>query len=118
MDSQVLEYTKIPVCAPGFILFYDKRQGNFVALPLRYLLLLGCFRPLGAVFAAALHTAIDALCFKRSAYDMITYARKVLDTAAADHNYRVFLKVMSYTGNVSSDFVTIGKPYTCNLTKC
>ena len=43
---------------------------------------------------------------------------EVLDTAAADHNNTMLLKVVADTGNVSGDFVTVGQTHTGDLTQC
>ena len=48
---------------------------------------------------------------------MVTDTRKVLYTTAADHNYGVLLKVMTDTGDISCDFVTVGQTYTGDLTQ-
>ena len=49
---------------------------------------------------------------------MVTNTGKVLDTAAADHNNAMLLKVVADTGNVSGDFVTVGQTHTSDLTQC
>ena len=46
---------------------------------------------------------------------MVTNTGKVLNTAAADHNNAMLLKVMADTGNVSGDFVTVGQTHTGEL---
>ena len=48
---------------------------------------------------------------------MVTNARKVLDTAAADQNDGVLLQVVTDTGNVSGDLVTVRQTLTGNLTQ-
>jgi hypothetical protein len=47
---------------------------------------------------------------------MITYTGQVLNTAASDQNRAVFLKVVTFTGNVNRTFLLVGKTYTSNLT--
>ena len=49
---------------------------------------------------------------------VVTNTGKVLDTAAADHNNAMLLKVVADTGNVSGDFVTVGQTHTSDLTQC
>jgi hypothetical protein len=48
---------------------------------------------------------------------VVTYTRKVTNTAAADKNYRVFLKVVADTRNVSGSFHTVGKSYSGDFTE-
>ena len=79
------------------------------------LLLLGL---LCAIFGTGLHTTLNALGIQSAADDVITYTGQVLYTAAADHNYRVFLQRMTYAGDVSGHFVTIGQTDTGDLTQC
>ncbi len=49
---------------------------------------------------------------------MVAYARKVLDTTAAYHNNGVFLKVMAYSWDIGSYFITVGKTNTGDFTQC
>ena len=74
-------------------------------------------RTLCSVLGASLLTVSNTLSIKSTADDMITYTGKVTDTAAADENYRVLLKVVTNTGNVCSCFHSVGKSYSGNLTK-
>ena len=74
-------------------------------------------RTLCSVLGASLLTVSNTLSIKSTADDMITYTGKVTDTAAADENYRVLLKVVTDTGNVCSCFHSVGKSYSGNLTK-
>jgi hypothetical protein len=48
---------------------------------------------------------------------VVTHTRKVLHTAAADHNHGVLLKVMTFARDVCRNFVARRKAYTSNLTK-
>jgi hypothetical protein len=48
---------------------------------------------------------------------VITYTREVLDTAASDHNDRVFLKVVADARDICCDFHTVGQTYTGILTE-
>ena len=43
---------------------------------------------------------------------------RVLYTAAADHNYRVILQVVTYAGNVSGHFNAVRQTHSGNLTQC
>jgi hypothetical protein len=49
---------------------------------------------------------------------VVTYTGKVLYSTAPDKNNRVFLKVVTYTGDVSSNFKTVGKSYSGDLSLC
>ena len=48
---------------------------------------------------------------------MVTNARQVLDTAAADQHDRVLLQVVTDTGNISGNLVTVGQTHTGDLTQ-
>jgi hypothetical protein len=47
---------------------------------------------------------------------MVTYTGQVLNTSASNQNGAVFLKVVTFTGNVNRTFLLVGKTYTSNLT--
>ena len=81
-------------------------------------LLLGSLRLLSSIQGTALVASVNACAVERTSDDVVTNTREVLDTAAADHNDRVFLEVMSDTRNVSSDFHAVGKTDTGIFTKC
>ena len=53
-----------------------------------------------------------------SSDDMVPGTRKVLDTAAADHDDGVLLKVVALTRNITGNLNPIGKTYTGDLPKC
>ena len=115
MESQVLEYLQVSVCALRFIHIYiDKRQGRKLPLRLK-LLFLSSFGLLGAVLGASLHTSVDALSIEGTADDVVTHTREVLDTAAADHDDGVLLQVMADTGDVRGNFIAIGQAHTGDL---
>jgi hypothetical protein len=48
---------------------------------------------------------------------VITHTRKVLHTTAANEHNAMFLKVVTFTGNVSGNFITRRKAHTGNFTK-
>ena len=58
----------------------------------------------------------DACGIQSAADDVIADAGKVLDPAAADEHGRVFLKVVTFAGNVDRTFLLVGEPYPGNLT--
>ena len=67
--------------------------------------LLGFFRSiLRAGFLAVFYRSA----IQGASDDVVAYARKVFDPAAAHQYDAVFLEVMSFTGNVSDDFLAIG----------
>ena len=48
---------------------------------------------------------------------MITHARKVLHTAAADEHNRVLLQVVAFTTDVGNDFKAVGEAHLGDLTQ-
>ena len=50
-------------------------------------------------------------------HDVITHTGQVLNTAAADHNHRVLLQVVTHAGDVAPDFHAIGQSNTSDLTQ-
>src|SRR5580704_2122568 len=73
------------------------------------------FRPLGAVFRAALAPVLDALGVVRAADDVIAHAGQVLDPAAADQHDRVLLQIMPLAGDVAGDLETVGQTHPGDL---
>ena len=74
-------------------------------------------RPLGAVLGTGLAAVRDAGGVQRAADDVVTGTGKVLDTAAADHDDAVLLKVVAFARDVGRDFDAVGKADTGDLTK-
>jgi hypothetical protein len=72
---------------------------------------------LSAVLGTALLTVCNALSVKRTANDVVTYTREVTYSSSADKDNRVFLKVMSDTGNVSRCLEAVSKTNSRYLTK-
>ena len=60
-------------------------------------LFFGSFR---AVLGTALVASCNALSIQRSAYDVITAAREIADTTAADQNDGVLLQIVTDTRNI------------------
>ena len=58
----------------------------------------------------------NALGIQSAADDVVTYTRQVTYTAAADQNYRVFLQVVTDTGDVAGSFHTVGQTNLGDLT--
>ena len=75
------------------------------------------FRTLGAIFGATLHAVFNAGSVECSSDDVITDARKILNPTASYQDDRVLLQVMTDTGNVCSDFHTVGQADTSDLPK-
>ena len=48
---------------------------------------------------------------------MVADTGKILYSAAADENNRVFLQIMSFTGNICGHFDAIRQAYACYLPK-
>jgi len=72
-----------------------------------HVLLSALLRTLRAVFRTALLTVLDALCIEDAADDVVTDTRQILHEAAADRDNRVFLQVMTFTGDITDDFKTV-----------
>ena len=82
------------------------------------LLLLAGLGTLCTVLGTGLHTAVHALGIQSATNDVITDARKVLNTTAANQNNRVLLQVVANTRDVSGNFHTVGQANTGDLTQC
>src|SRR3546814_14131571 len=72
-------------------------------------------RPLGAVLRTALTTVLDTLGVEGAANDVIANARKVLHTAAPDHDDRVLLPVVPLAGTVANDLEPVGDAHARHL---
>lgn len=72
---------------------------------------------LSAVTAAGLLTTFNAGGVERTADDLVTNAREVANTTAADENDGVFLKFVPFTGDVNGDFFVVRETNTSNTTK-
>src|SRR3954469_4481755 len=73
------------------------------------------FRPLGAVFGAALPPVLDALRVVRAPDDVIAHAGQVLDAAAADQHDRVLLQMVALAGDVAGHLEPVGQPHARHL---
>ena len=49
---------------------------------------------------------------------MVTHTGEVLNTATANENDRVFLKVVTFTGDIGVNFLTVGEAHTGHFTHC
>ncbi len=70
------------------------------------------------VTATSLLTTFDRRAIERAADDLVTNAREVADTTAADQHDRVFLELVTFARNVARDFFVVREANTRNLTKC
>src|SRR6202035_412785 len=91
--------------------------GSHYVRPGMTLATLGSFRTLRAVLRTALLTVLDALGIEDAAENVVAHTGQILDATAADHDHRVFLKVMALTRNVADDLEAIGQAHLCDLTK-
>src|SRR5262249_46647458 len=71
--------------------------------------------PLGAVLRTALAAVGDTGGVERAANDVVADAGKILDAAAADHDDRVLLKIVTLAGNVRGHFHLVGQPHAGDL---
>src|SRR5216684_9066439 len=67
------------------------------------------FRPLGAVFRAALAPVLDALGVVRAADDVIAHAGQILDPTAADQHHRVLLQIVALAGDIAGYLEAVGE---------
>src|SRR5690606_38833747 len=77
----------------------------------------GLLRTLGAVLRTRLLAILDTLRIEHAAQDVVANAGKIADTAAADQNNRVLLKVVTFARDVADDFALVGQANLRNLTK-
>ena len=70
---------------------------------------------LRAVTTTSLLTTFDRRAVERAADDLITNAREVANTTAADEDDRVFLKLVAFAGNVAGDFFVVRRFQGCRL---
>src|SRR5262249_22877802 len=69
------------------------------------------------VLRTTLLTVLDALGIQHAAEDVVAHARQVLDAAAADHDHRVLLEVMTLTRDVADDLEAVGQAHLGDLTQ-
>jgi hypothetical protein len=58
---------------------------------------------LRSIFGTALHSLCDSLCVKRTTDYMVTHARQIFDTAAADEHNTMLLQIVADAWNVGSN---------------
>ena len=102
----------LPITDNGFL---DHHQSLF--FPFRTLCG-GFLYLLGTVPATCLLSTIYSGGVKRSTNDLITHARQVSNSSTANQHNGVLLQRMSLTGNVHSNFLSIGKSYPCDFSEC
>ncbi len=73
-------------------------------------------RTLSTILRAALQTTIDTSCIERTTYDVVTNPWQVLHTTTTYQHDAVLLKVVTFTWDVSVDFLTIRQADTSDLT--
>src|ERR1700754_968159 len=74
-------------------------------------------RTLRTVLGTALLAVLDTLGIENAADDVVTDTRKVLNAAATDHDDGVFLKVVTFAGDVTNDFEAVGQADLGDLTQ-
>ena len=82
-----------------------------------YRLLCCSFFLLSAVLGTGLVSLCYTLCIKSTTNDVVTNTGQVLNSSATDKNNRVFLKVVSYSGDIGCYFDPVGKTNSCDFTK-
>src|SRR6516165_1521021 len=73
------------------------------------------FRTLGAVLGPALLAVLDALRVEHAAQDVIAHTGQVLDAAAADHDDRVLLQIVTLARDVADHLEAVGEAYLRDL---
>src|SRR5207237_6048107 len=68
---------------------------------------LSLLRALGAVLGAGLLAILHALQIQRTAHDVVTHTRQVLDAAAAHEHHRVLLQVVAFAADVRDDLEAV-----------
>ena len=63
------------------------------------------------VAGPALLAATDAFGIEHAADDVVTHTGKIFHTASADEDDGVFLKIVTFAGNVSDDFLSVGQAH-------
>jgi hypothetical protein len=66
---------------------------------------------LGTVFGTRLIHLFHTTGIKSTAHDMVSYAWQILDLAAADQYRGMFLKVMTFSWDITGNFLAGRKPY-------
>src|SRR5262245_6796442 len=72
-------------------------------------------RPLRAVLRSSLHPSLHADGVERAANHVIANTGQVLHAAAANQHQRVFLEVVTHTGDVGRHLDAVGQPYARDL---
>ena len=71
------------------------------------LLLLSVFRPLCAILGTGLSSLSDSCSIKCTSDDVVSCTWQILYTAAADENYAMLLKVVTFTRDVACNLDTV-----------
>src|SRR3989304_1089308 len=72
---------------------------------------------LGAVLRPGLFAVLDALGIQAAAHDVVTHARQILHTAAANQDHRVLLQVVAFAADVADHLEPVGQAYLRHLPK-
>jgi hypothetical protein len=67
------------------------------------------------VLGARLLAVFHALQIERTAHDVVTHTRQVLDTTATNQHHAVFLQVVSFAADVGDDLKSVGQAHFGNL---
>src|SRR5580692_11569093 len=105
--------TRSPYLASGLISRRSARRRRDMCVSSRRL-----FRTLRAVERTALAAVFHALRVEHATNDVITHARKVFHATAAKQHHGVFLKIVTFAGNVCDDFISVGQTHFRDFAKC
>lgn len=86
-------------------------------LIIRYALMLRSLWLLSPVFAPLLFSSFHAGGIKDPAHNMVAYSRQILYSSASYYHNRVFLKIVTFSGDVGSNFHTVSQPHAGNLSQ-
>jgi len=75
------------------------------------------FRSLGPVLRTPPVPAVYSRCIQSSSNDVVSNARKILDSPPPHQNNRVLLEGMTHSGDISVDFIAVRQPNAGHFTK-
>ena len=73
--------------------------------------------PLGPVFASTAFAILHTLCVVHATNNVVSHARKVFHTAAANKHNGVFLQIVAFARNIRNHFHTIRKAHLRDFSK-
>ena len=104
--------------APGCELYFIPFTGEkYAYIPCTSTNLTLFLRSLGAVFGTGLTPVGNTRGIQGASDDVVSRTGQVLDTAAADQDNAVLLKVVAFAGDVACHLDPVGKTYSGDLSQ-